>query len=73
MGEQTCEWRAEEGDMLEGVPLSYGPVCGKPARWMSCVPFVRTPTCDKHKCRCAKPIQEEKPMGEQTRGSDGNV
>lgn len=23
---------------------------------MSCVPLMRTPTCAKHKCRCAKPI-----------------
>jgi len=30
--------------------------CDKEATHVSCVPFVNTPTCEEHKCRCAKPI-----------------
>lgn len=35
------------------------PNCTAEATHISCQPFVGTKTCEKHKCRCAKPIRRE--------------
>jgi hypothetical protein len=46
---ETCEYHPDD-DGFENM----GPACGKPATHVSCTPYVRTPTCAEHKCRCAK-------------------
>jgi hypothetical protein len=56
----TCEWQQESEDDATGR-ISFGPMCGKPATSVSCVPFLRTPTCDEHKCRCARPLRHGSP------------
>jgi hypothetical protein len=38
----------------EGFEAEDAKRCGKPARWRSCHPWTNTPTCDEHKCRCAR-------------------
>ena len=55
-----CEWRGEAES--EDGAITYGPECGKPAEFISCVPFTRTPTCAEHKCRCAKAIAYPAPI-----------
>lgn len=59
-----CEYRLTEyddnGDELGLEPMS----CTADATHLSCIPFVGTKTCEKHKCRCAKPLtpkRKEKP------------
>ena len=34
------------------------PNCTAEATCVSCQPFVGTKTCEKHKCRCAKPLPQ---------------
>lgn len=49
--ERTCRWCPEDDDgNLIDRP------CGRPARWLSCVPCRSTPTCDEHRCRCRTPL-----------------
>jgi len=50
-----CGWRAHSSSD-EDEPVPSGPKCGAPATYISCMPFIDTPTCEKHKCRCAKRI-----------------
>ncbi len=50
MHSRTCIWREEDDDGI-GKPET---TCGKSATHISCVPFVGSPTCEEHKCRCAK-------------------
>ena len=47
-----CRW-FDEGSWWNGN--IDGAECGAPATCISCVPLIDTPTCDAHKCRCAKP------------------
>lgn len=58
----VCRWSPTDDD--DNV---IGPACGAPASWWSCVPFISAPTCDKHKCRCAKPIDEPLPRKAKVR------
>ncbi len=51
---KTCIWREEDDDGI-GKPET---TCGKPATHISCVPFVGSPTCEEHKCRCARSIDD---------------
>lgn len=51
----TCRWFEEVGDSDSNY-VATGPICGKPASFLSCMPYIRTPTCEEHKCRCAKPL-----------------
>lgn len=47
------EWA--EGD--EDIPT--GAMCGEPAKWLRCEPIYDTPVCEKHRCRCRKPLNAE--------------
>lgn len=58
----TCQWH-EEHEADDGT-ITTGPDCGAPAAYRSCVPHVNTPTCARHKCRCAKPIVSDPPVSE---------
>lgn len=44
------------------------PCCTAEATHVSCQPFIGTPTCGKHKCRCAKPIGSVARVGEEREG-----
>ena len=55
----TCAW-CDEGDPFEGIPA--GPVCDKPATHLSCAPYKDAPTCEAHKCRCARTLNEIRPV-----------
>jgi hypothetical protein len=55
----SCKWFEEAGDILSERYVTQGPICGKPARFISCVPYNQTLTCEEHKCRCAKPLLNE--------------
>jgi hypothetical protein len=46
--------------------VRIGPACGKPATSYSCMPLRDTPTCDEHKCRCARPLGAPWPGGFQS-------
>lgn len=48
---QVCKYRS--GGFGDGP---QGPKCDATAHWISCQPVIGTPTCDAHRCRCAKPI-----------------
>ena len=39
-----------------------GEQCPNEATHRSCVPFINTPTCKDHKCRCAKPLVKPPPL-----------
>jgi hypothetical protein len=54
--EVMCRYAVWDDDFETGK-VTVGPECGKPARWVSCMPLTDTPTCDEHKCRCAKPLR----------------
>jgi hypothetical protein len=41
--------------------------CTNEAKWRSCTPFIGVPTCDEHKCRCAKPLATP---GDETKCGD---
>lgn len=41
------------GDTYPGTPAD----CDQPATHYSCMPYVQTPTCAEHSCRCASPIE----------------
>lgn len=56
-GRSTCEWFEEVGDVLMDRCVSRGPICGKPATHISCVPYTGSHTCEEHKCRCSTPIK----------------
>jgi len=58
INDTVCRWQevTNEGGLAP-------PECTRPARWVSCVPFMQTPTCDEHKCRCAKPIEATNETG----------
>ena len=36
--------------------LPTGDECSAPAKWLSCTPYINTPVCEVHRCRCHKPI-----------------
>lgn len=59
-----CGW-FDDGGYEEDSPPP-GPKCGAPAMWVSCVPFINTPTCQQHKCRCASRIAPCANCGEPT-------
>lgn len=51
----TCGWFDETyDDATDPHPMPES--CSEPATHISCTPFMCTPTCAKHKCRCAKPL-----------------
>src|SRR6478752_888668 len=58
----TCQWH-EEHEADDGT-ITTGPDCGEPATYRSCIPYMNTPTCAQHKCRCAKPIASDPPVSE---------
>ena len=38
---------------------SWAPeICGKPAKWLACSPYMNMPACDGHRCRCRVPVDE---------------
>jgi hypothetical protein len=53
------EWTSAD-EAIEDNPSDNGtgPRCPHTALWLSCRPYVGAPTCEEHKCRCAKPIQK---------------
>jgi len=52
-GTQTCQWYTIP-DLVTGEGTSEA--CNDPATWRGCDGF----TCEKHKCRCAKPVATER-------------
>ena len=44
-----CVWYDEDDN--GNVPTV---ACGAPATRLSCVPYMRSPTCEKHACRCPR-------------------
>lgn len=63
-----CAWQPQDDN---GYP--FGPICGKPATHVSCIPYWNTKTCAEHKCRCARPLQPpDLPSGAHA-GSAQNV
>ena len=50
-----CEHR-ELLETDEDSDFPSGPRCGAPAEWLSCTPIIDQPVCEKHRCRCRKPL-----------------
>ncbi len=59
---QRCQYQvladtdALSGEYFPGEP----PNCTNEATHISCQPLIDTPTCEAHKCRCAKRIERKK-------------
>jgi hypothetical protein len=51
-----CRHRDWLPEQSEDDMDAAGPECGKPATHLSCVPYLQAPSCEAHKCRCAKPV-----------------
>ena len=54
----TCQWSQEVQDD-DGQPIGWEPYCGAPATHTACTPIVGMSVCEKHKCRCSKPLEIE--------------
>ena len=53
----TCQWQeeTEEGGL-------YPQLCSRVVTHISCKPFIKTFTCELHKCRCALPLDRSESL-----------
>lgn len=57
MTERKCEWSIED-EIADHIEFRYC-ATGKPATFTTCEPIGGV-VCEDHKCRCSKPIADEK-------------